>query len=183
MFFNIVKKIPCLANSWPDVTVSATLYVYHTTQVDERLNLCDGFITTCDGCLYRGVDYQFCFLKFILSHVSVNVVVRRFVLSCIWMCFCERGARSSARSRSLSCVKNVHCVPFFLHDVTVLVLQQITKKNKNGDNKHPCGTPFLTSKLSDIWPAWATLHVMPLCNRAVKENEDGVSDDFIFRTK
>lgn len=85
--------------------------------------------------------YQFCFLPvLILSPVLVDVFTRR-VLSCIWQWLCERIARSSAKLRSLSCVRSVHCMPMFLSDVAIIMTLSITKRNRNGDSKHPCRTP------------------------------------------
>jgi hypothetical protein len=51
-------------------------------------------------------------------------------------------------------------MPLLLPVVTVIMIQSMTRMNRNGDNKHPCRTPVLTSKLFEIWPVWVTLQVM-----------------------
>ena len=56
---------------------------------------------------------------FIFKPVFSDTTLRRSVLFCICFLLCERSARSSAKSRSSSCVRSVHCIPLFLLDVTV----------------------------------------------------------------
>lgn len=80
------------------------------------------------------------FFQLILSPVPVDVFTRR-VLSCIWLRLCEMRARSSAKLRSLSCVRSDHCIPMFLSDVLVLMILSITERKRNGDNRHAYRTP------------------------------------------
>ena len=94
------------------------------------------------------------FFLLILSPVPADVVSRRVVLSCIWLWLCDRSARSSAKSRSSSCVQSVHCIPLFLPVVVVFMIQSMTRRKRNGESRHPCRTPVFTSKLSDSWLAW-----------------------------
>lgn len=84
------------------------------------------------------------FFKLIWSPVPVNVVVRRVVLSCIWLWLFERSDWPSAKSRSLSCVRSDNNIPLFLLDLVVPMIQSITKRKKNSDSKHPRRTPVLT---------------------------------------
>lgn len=80
------------------------------------------------------------FFQLILSPVPADVFTRR-VLSCIWLRRREMRARSSAKSRSLSCVRSDHCIPMFLSDVLVLMILSITERKRNGDNRHAYRTP------------------------------------------
>ena len=100
------------------------------------------------------------FFLLTLSPVPADVVSRRVVLSCIWLRLCDRSARTSAESRSSSCVQSVHCIPLFLPVVVVFMIQLMTRRKRNGERRHPCQTPVFTSKLSDSWPAWAILQLM-----------------------
>ena len=95
------------------------------------------------------------FFLLILSPVPADVVSRRVVLSCIWLWLCERGARSSAKSRSSSCVQSVLCIPLFLPVVVVFMIQSMTRRKRNGESRHPCRTPVFTTNLSNSWLAWA----------------------------
>jgi hypothetical protein len=97
----------------------------------------------------------------ILRPVPADVLERRVVLSCICLWLCERRAMSSAKSRSSSCFRSVYCMLLLLPVVTVVIIQSMTRRNRNGDNKHSCRTPVFTSKLSDIWLAWVSLNFMP----------------------
>ena len=94
------------------------------------------------------------FFLLILSPVPADVASMRVVLSCIWLCLCDRSARSSAKPRSSSCVQSVHCIPLFLPVVVVFMIQSMTRRKRNGESRHPCRTPVFTSKLSDSWPAF-----------------------------
>lgn len=96
------------------------------------------------------------FFQLILSPFPADVFTRR-VLSCIWL-RCEMRARSSAKSRSLSCVRSDHCIPMFLSDVLVLMILSTIERKRNSDNRHAYRTPY---KLSNILSAWANLDVMP----------------------
>lgn len=80
------------------------------------------------------------FFQLILSPVPADVFIRR-VLSCIWLRLCEMRARSSAKSRLLSCARSDHCIPMFLSDVLVLMILSITERKRNGDNRHAYRTP------------------------------------------
>jgi hypothetical protein len=48
--------------------------------------------------------------KLILRPGPSDVVAWRVVLFCMCLWLCERGARSSAKSRWSSCVRSVHCM-------------------------------------------------------------------------
>ena len=96
----------------------------------------------------------------ILSHVSADVVSTRVVLPCIWLWLCDRSTRSSAKSRSSSCVQSVRCMPLFLPVVVIFMIQSMTRRKRNGESRHPCQTPIFTSTLSDSWPASAILQLM-----------------------
>ena len=50
------------------------------------------------------------FFLLIWSPVPADVVSRKVVLSCIWLWLCDRSARSSAKSRSSSCVQSVYSI-------------------------------------------------------------------------
>lgn len=50
-------------------------------------------------------------------------------------------ARSSAKLRSLSCVRSDHCIPMFLSDVLVLMILSTIERKRNGDNRHAYRTP------------------------------------------
>ena len=101
------------------------------------------------------------FFLFILSPTPRDVSASLVVFSCICLWLCAISARSSAKSRSSSCVHRVHCMPFFFTAVVVFMIQSITSRNMNGDRRHPCRTPVLILKLYDTWPACSTLHVIP----------------------
>ena len=79
------------------------------------------------------------FFLLILSPVPADVVSRRVVLSCIWLWLCDRSARSSAKSRSSSCVQSVHCIPLFLPAVVVFMIQSMTRRKRNGEAGTPAG--------------------------------------------
>lgn len=80
--------------------------------------------------------------QLILSPVPADVFTRR-VLSCIWL-RCEMRARSSAKSRSLSCARSDHCIPMFLSDVLVLMILSTIERKRNGDNRHAYRTSWST---------------------------------------
>lgn len=85
--------------------------------------------------------YQFwVFFSWSLSPVPAYVFTRR-VLSCIWLRLCKMRARSSAKSRSLSCVRSDHCIPMFLSDVLVLMILSTIERKRNGDNRYAYRTP------------------------------------------
>ena len=52
------------------------------------------------------------FPLFIFKPVFSDTALRRSVLFCICFLLCERSARSSAKSRSSSCVRGVRCIPY-----------------------------------------------------------------------
>ena len=91
------------------------------------------------------------FYLLILSPVPADVVSRKVVLSCIWPWLCGRSARSSAKSRSSSCVRSVHWKPLFLPVVVIFMIQSMTRRKRDGESRHPCRTLVFTSKLSDCW--------------------------------
>lgn len=121
-----------------------------TPQVDEWLNFSDGLwlmgtnYVLWSGCSVNLHQFWGFFFKLIWSPVPVDVVVRRVVLSCIWLWLFERSDWPSAKSRSLSCVRSDNNIPLFLLDLVVPMIQSITKRKKICDSKHPCRTPVLT---------------------------------------
>ncbi len=70
------------------------------------------------------------------------------VLSCICWWVWESNARSSAKSRSSSCFHSIHCIPFRRSDVEIFITQSIANRNRIGDSKHPCLTPFSLERRS-----------------------------------
>ena len=111
------------------------------------------------------------FFLLILSPVPADVVSRTVVLSCFWLWLCDRSARSSAKSRSSSCVHSVHCIPLFLPVVVVFMIQSMISRKRNGE----LGTPaklqsspqnFQTagqrgqpcSSCPDGWTGWGRYH-------------------------
>ena len=109
------------------------------------------------------------FFLLILSPAPADVVSRRVILSCIWLWLCDRSAMSSAKSRSSRCVHSVHFIPLFLPAVVVFMTQSMTRRKRKGESRHPCRTPVFTSKLSDIWPAWAILQLISWKVHQVRE--------------
>ena len=70
------------------------------------------------------------FFLLILRPVPADVVARRLALSCIWLWLWERSVKSSAKSRSSSCVQSVHCIPLFLPAVVVFMIQSVTSRKR-----------------------------------------------------
>ena len=77
--------------------------------------------------ILRTFDLPLLIFKPVLSDVAANPVV----LPCIWSWLCERRARSSAKSKSSSCVQGFHWIPFFFPSVVVLIIQFITRRNRS----------------------------------------------------
>ena len=66
------------------------------------------------------------------------------------------SARSSAKSKSSSCVKRVHLMPRAWSAVVCLITQSIVKLKSIADIQQPCLTTVFTLKLVSLLP---TLHV------------------------
>lgn len=60
---------------------------------------------------------------------------------------------SSAKSKSYSCEKGVHWIPFRLFFVACLMVQSTTRRNSNGESRQPCLTPVVMLKASVSWPS------------------------------
>ena len=83
-------------------------------------------------------------------------VFRRDVFSCMCWWVCDMSARSSAKSKSSSCVKRIHLMPRAWSAVVCLIIQSIVKLKSIADIQQPCLTPVFTLKLVLLLP---TLHV------------------------
>ena len=82
-------------------------------------------------------------------------VLRRDVFSCMCWWMCDMSAKSSAKSRSSSCVKRVHLMPRAWSAVVCLITQSIVKLKSIADIQQPCLTPVFTLKLISLF---LTLH-------------------------
>ena len=71
---------------------------------------------------------------------------------------------SSAKSRSPTDSVNVHVIPLLTPMSVLFIIQSIARRNRNGDNIHPCFTPVLISNSSvKCWPH-ITFVLNPSCN-------------------
>ena len=133
------KGCPCFADPGCDISVRAPLSVNGTSKLEEGIHLPEGLSPDCDCCVGSGVDLHHLSVVFllILSPGPSRYGLLRVVLSCICPWLCYRSARSSAKSRSSSCVHSVHCILLFLPVVVVFMIQSMTRRKRNGDNRHP----------------------------------------------
>ncbi|VDO83915.1 unnamed protein product [Schistosoma margrebowiei] len=69
--------------------------------------------------LYRRIlHFPLCMLR----PTAAEAVATLVVFSCMCCCVCDIGARSSAKSRSSSCILDVHCIPCFSPGVVVSII-------------------------------------------------------------
>ncbi|CAH8654476.1 unnamed protein product [Schistosoma rodhaini] len=108
--------------------------------------------------LYRRV---LLFPLFILRPTAAEAAATLVVFSCICCCVCDRRARSSAKSKSSSCILPVHCIPCIPPDVDVFIIQSITRRKRNGESRQPCLTPVFTSNESVSCPPWTIWQFSP----------------------
>ena len=73
------------------------------------------------------------------------------------------GSKDRLHSPSLLGVGSVtrHWIPKRLPSHAFLYTHSNTTRNRNGERKHPCPTPVLTSMGSVIVPPWSTCQVKP----------------------
>uniref|UniRef100_A0A183KBV5 Secreted protein n=1 Tax=Schistosoma curassoni TaxID=6186 RepID=A0A183KBV5_9TREM len=64
----------------------------------------------------------------ILRPTAAEAVATLVVFPCICCCVWDRRARSSAKSRSSSCILDVHCIPCFPSDVDLFMIQSTTRR-------------------------------------------------------
>ncbi|CAH8549617.1 unnamed protein product [Schistosoma curassoni] len=71
----------------------------------------------------------------ILRPTAVEAIATLVFFSCICCCVWDRRARSSVKSRSSSCILDVHCIPCFSSDVDVFMIQSITRRKRKVESK------------------------------------------------
>ena len=97
----------------------------------------------------------------IFNPTREEMAASSLVFSCICWWLWDKSARSSAKSRSSSCVFSVHWIPFLLCFVHIFIIQSMTRRKRNGDSKQPCLTPVFTSKRFVNCPLCITLQPVP----------------------
>jgi hypothetical protein len=108
----------------------------------------------------------------LILRLSAGVVVWRWVvLSCIRLWLWENWAISSVKLLLSGRDRTAHCIPLFLPDVMVLMIQSMTRRKKSGKSRYHFQTSVFTSKLCDIGQ-----HEQPcmpfLCRPCVKNQGD-----------
>ncbi|VDP53967.1 unnamed protein product [Schistosoma curassoni] len=111
----------------PCPTMMLPKYVKVFTSSKSSLSVVIGLVHSV---LYRRILlFPLCILRPTAAEAAATLIV----ISCICCCVWDRRARSPAKSRSSSCILDVHCIPFFPSDVDVFMIQSITRRKRKGE--------------------------------------------------